>query len=163
MTSEEIKAKYTMEDIVRRYAFKPNRRGFISCPFHDGDSTPSLKVYERDFYCHSCGAHGDIFEFVQMMDGVDFKDAYQSLGGTYGKPTFSSRRAIYQAKKQREMRQKAEQRMAEKRRLNCMLIGIYRTYMNRSEPLSDVWCECYNALQYQLYMQAEINGMEARW
>ena len=40
----EIKNTYSMRDIVERYGFHPNRAGFISCPFHQGDRTPSLKV-----------------------------------------------------------------------------------------------------------------------
>lgn len=86
-----------------------------------------------------------------------------SLGGEYQEPTFSSRLAIYQAQKQRAMRQKKAERAREKRRLNNMLISLYRAYMERSEPLGDVWCDCYNALQYQLYVQADLNGLEARW
>lgn len=163
MTSEEIKSIYSMRDIVERYGFQPNRSGFIRCPFHGGDREPSLKVYDKDFYCHACGTYGDIFDFIMMMDDVSFKEAFMSLGGEYQKPTFSSRIAVYQAKKQRDMRRKSEEREQEKRRVNNMLIGIYRAYMERSEPLSDVWCECYNALQYELYKHAEMNGMEARW
>ena len=143
MTSEEIKATYSMRNVVERYGFQPNRAGFIHCPFHGGDREPSLKVYDRDFHCHACGAHGDIFE--------------------YQKPTFSSRLAVYRAQKQRSMRQKEADREREKRRLNNRLISVYRAYMERSEPLSDVWCDCYNALQYQLYVQAELSGLEARW
>lgn len=161
LTVEEIKNIYSMRDIVERYGLHPNRAGFISCPFHQGDRTPSLKVYDRDFHCHSCGAHGDIFDFVMRMDDVTFKEAFHSLGGEYQKPTFSSRMAVYQAQKQRAMRQKATEREREKRRLNNMLISIYRAYIERSEPYSDVWCDCCNALQYQLYVQAELSGLEA--
>lgn len=163
MTVGEIKAAYSMRDIVERYGFQPNRAGFIHCPFHGGDREPSMKVYDRDFHCHACGAHGDIFDFIMQMDEVSFKEAYQSLGGEYRKPTFSSRVVVYQAQKQRAMRQKAAEREQEKRRLNYMLISVYRAYMERSEPLSDVWSDCYNALQYQLYVQAELNRLEARW
>lgn len=163
MTSEEIKAAYSMRDVVEQYGFHPNRAGFICCPFHQGDRTPSLKVYDRDFHCHSCGAHGDIFDFVMQMDDISFKEAFQSLGGEYREPTFSSRLAVYRAQKQRAMRQKAAGREREERRLNNMLISIYRAYMERSEPLGDIWCDCYNALQYQLYVQAKLSGLEARW
>ena len=163
MTSEEIKQEYSMRDIVGRYGLIPNRAGFIPCPFHQGDRTPSLKVYEKDFHCHACGANGDIFTFVQMMEDVGFKEAFQILGGTYEKPTFSSRLAVYRSRKRREMARKEQERMTERKAMNNMLIGIYRRHMERSEPYSDVWCDCYNALQYQLYLQAELNGMEAGW
>jgi len=163
VTAEEIKSTYSMRDIVERYGFQPNRRGFIQCPFHEGDRQASLKVHERDFYCHACAAGGDIFSFVEQMENLTFKEAFQLLGGTYEKPTFSSRLTIYKSQKRREMIKKERERVARKRQLNCMLIGIYRAYMERSEPFSDVWCDCYNALQYQLCIHADLNELEARW
>ncbi|MFT4007971.1 MAG: CHC2 zinc finger domain-containing protein [Lacrimispora sp.] len=160
---EEIKATYSMSDIVARYGFQPSRRGFIPCPFHPGDRQASLKIYERDFYCHACGAKGDVFSFVEQMENISFKEAFQVLGGTYEKPTFSSRVTIYQSQRRRNMLRKERGRLDRKKWLNCMLISIYRAYMDRSEPFSDIWCDCYNALQYQLYVQAELNDIEARW
>lgn len=163
MTVEEIKATYSMRDIAARYGFKPNRSGFIPCPFHTGDRQASLKLYKNNFHCHACGADGDIFSFVQLMENISFKEAFQTLGGAYEKPTFSSRLTVYKSQKRREMLRKERERQAERFRLNCMLIGIYRAYMDRSEPFSDVWCNCCNALQYQLYVQEELIETEARW
>ena len=162
MTLEEIKDTYSMRDVAARYGLKPNRAGFISCPFHQGDRQASLKLYEKDFHCHACGANGDIFTFVQKMENVSFREAFQILGGTYEKPTFSSRMAVYRSQKRREMQKKEEVRIQEKKQLNNMLISVYRAYMQRAKPFSDVWCDCYNALQYQLYMQEEMNK-ERRW
>jgi len=163
VTVEEIKAAYSMRDIVARYGFQPNRRGFISCPFHQGDRQASLKIYDRDFHCHACGANGDIFDFVERMENVSFKEVFQTLGGAYEKPTFSSKLAIYQSQKRRDMLRKERERLDRKKELNNMLIGIYRAYMDRSEPFSDIWCDCCNALQYQLYIHTELNETEARW
>ncbi len=163
MTVEEIKDTYSMRDIVERYGFQPSRKGFIQCPFHAGDRQASMKVYGRDYHCHACGANGDIFSFVEQMENLTFKEAFQLLGGTYEKPTFSSRLTIYKSQKRREMIKKERGRVERKRQLNCTLIGIYRAYMERSEPFSDVWCDCYNALQYQLCIHADLNELEARW
>jgi hypothetical protein len=163
VTVEEIKDTYSMRDIVERYGFQPNRKGFIQCPFHAGDRQASMKVYGRDYHCHACGANGDIFSFVEQMENLTFKEAFQLLGGTYEKPTFSSRLTIYKSQKRREMIKKERGRVERKRQLNCTLIGIYRAYMERSEPFSDVWCDCYNALQYQLCIHADLNELEARW
>ena len=55
MTAEEIKQTYSMRDILEKYGIHVNRSGFASCPFHTGDRTPSLKIYDRDFYCFACG------------------------------------------------------------------------------------------------------------
>lgn len=162
MTVDEIKSTYSMRDIVEKYGFHPNRAGFISCPFHTGDRSPSLKVYPRDFHCHACGANGDIFTFVQKMENCDFKTAFYSLGGIYQKPTTSSKIAVYKAKKAKETRLKKEEKIRAKIRFNNMLIGIYVSAMKRLEPLSDAWCDCMNeytkCLGRDEYLQNELEG-----
>ncbi len=152
MTREEIKEQVTMRDVLERYGFRPNRVGFIRCPFHTGDDHASLKVYDRDFHCFACGANGDIFTFVQKMEHVSFREAFQSLGGTYRKPTFSSNLAVYRSQKRRVMAEKRQQRSREAKKLCLLLITVYRRWLRRSKPLSDAWCDSYNALQKQLYI-----------
>lgn len=149
-----------MRDIVEQYGFKVNRAGFISCPFHKGDRTPSMKIRKGTFTCYSCGAHGDIFTFVQMIDDVDFKEAFKSLGGTYEKPSFSSNLAIYHAQKKKEERARNAEKLRKRKELNNVLIDVYRDYAKRSEPFSEVWCDCMNALIYQLYLHEILNGEE---
>ena len=162
MNSEEIKQQYSMKDIVEQYGFKVNRMGFINCPFHKGDKGASLKVYQDSFHCFGCGKNGDIFTFVQLMDSVDFKTAFQSLGGTYEKPTFESQLAIYRAQKKKEQRIKEEEKLKRRKELNNTLIDVYRYWMNRSEPFSETWCSSCNALQYQLYLHEILNRKEVR-
>lgn len=149
-----------MHSVVERYGYQPNRAGFISCPFHKGDREASMKLYEDSYYCFGCGAKGDIFSFVQEMEHCDFKTAFYSLGGTYEKPTFQSKLAVYKTQKQAEQRQKIKAKINRRKQLNNILVDIYRDYMNRSEPFSEVWCDCYNALQYQLYVHEVLNGEE---
>ena len=121
-----------------------------------------MKIYQDSFHCFGCGANGDIFTFVQMMDWVDFKEAFQSLGGTYDKPTFHSKLAVYRSKKKADQRKKEQDKLKKRRELNNVLIDVYRDYMNRSEPFSETWCDCYNALQYQLYLHDILNSEEVR-
>lgn len=160
MNRDEIKANHSMREIVEQYGFRVNRAGFIHCPFHKGDRGASLKVYKDSFHCFGCGANGDIFSFIQLIDHVDFKTAFQSLGGTYEKPTFSSQLAIYRANKKKEERAKTAEKLRKRKELNNMLIDVYRDFMQRSEPFSEVWCDCCNALQYQLYLHEILNGEE---
>lgn len=158
MTSEEIKAQYSMKSIVERYGIKVNRTGFCSCPFHSGDRTPSMKIYEKDYHCHACGANGDIFSFVQGMEHCDFKTAFMMLGGEYEKPSLNSRLNVYKAKRARETKRAEELRLKKKMSLNNLLISVYVRWLKRFEPLSDEWCDTYNALQYQLYIFEELRG-----
>jgi predicted P-loop ATPase len=52
------------------------------CPFH-GDKNPSMSVVPRKgfFFCHSCGASGDVISFVRQMENCSFKEAVEKLGG----------------------------------------------------------------------------------
>lgn len=162
MTVDEIKQTYSMKDILSKCGLQhPNRAGFIECPFHRGDRDPSMKVYEKDYNCYGCGANGDIFTFLQEFYHISFKEAFQMLGGVYQKPSYATRLAVYKAQKEKEMREKQTIKLRKRKELNNMLITIYRDWMRKSEPLSDVWCDCYNALQYQLYLHEIINEKRA--
>lgn len=160
MTAEEIKEKYSMRDVLDRYGLRTNRAGFCSCPFHKGDRTASMKIYEDSFYCFGCGANGDIFSFVQLMDRCDFKTAFLSLGGTYEKKAkTSSKIALYRIQQQKKQREKEADRDRQRRQLNLELIDVYRDVMENAEPFSDAWVDACNALQYQLYLHGELNGI----
>lgn len=158
MNSEEIKKSYSMRDILGRYGLHPNRSGFICCPFHK-EKTASMKIYQDSYYCFGCGAHGDVFDFVGAMDGLSFRESFLELGGTYEQKTetFSERMARYHAQKEREMQAKQADALKARKKLNNDLIDIYRDGYRRSEPFSDAWTDCYNALQYQLYLHEILN------
>ena len=164
MTVDEIKERYSMQEIAGRYGLHPNRAGFVSCPFHQGDHTPSMKIYPHDYHCHACGANGDIFSFIQQMDHCDFKAAFYSLGGTYGKPTDSSRLALYRHKKARERRLRKEAALRQKIKHNNMLLTMYADWLKHLEPLSDAWCDCMNermkCIGRDEYLQKELEGGE---
>lgn len=157
MTKDEIKATYSMRDILDQYGIQPNRAGFVRCPFHQGDRDASLKVYDKDFHCFGCGAHGDIFDFIQQYENVGFPEAFQMLGGTYNESPFQRQMAAYRAEKRRKMTEKKRMRLQEAKALNLGKIWIYKEWLERSEPLSDVWCDCYNALQLELYKNEVLN------
>ena len=57
------------------------------CPFHQ-EKTPSFNVNEDQqfFHCFGCKAGGDVFGFVQRIEGVSFFEALQSLAERYGIP-----------------------------------------------------------------------------
>lgn len=160
MTKDEIKETYPMGKVVRMYGFYPNRSGFISCPFHN-EKTASMKIYKDGYYCFGCGASGDIFTFVMEIGELTFKEAFISLGGTYEEEeSYESRLNRYHALKERDMKKKQINAMRIQRELNNMLIDIYREWYLKSKPFSQVWTDCYNALQYQLYVHEIINNCQ---
>jgi DNA primase len=162
MTKEEIKNCYSMRDILEKYGLaQPNKSGFIRCPFHE-EKTASMKIYKDSYYCFGCGASGDIFSMVQHMNNLTFKEAFSELGGDYDH-SFSSRLKMYRAQKEREMKRKTEQQLKEKKDLNNVLISVYRKYVNQLPPFSKGWGDCYNALQYQLYLHELLNNPEGSY
>lgn len=145
MTAEEIKQTYTMRDIVERYGFRPDRSGFIRCPFHNGDHTASFKIYKDNFYCYGCGATGDIFKFVMLIDGVSFKDAFLSLGGEYPKDEkredrIHRKRDLLLAQQKRDR----ENAKLEEKRIRMKEIGEDLNLLTSAErlldPMSEWWC-----------------------
>lgn len=91
---EAIKDRHPLASIVEQYVALKRRSGLLEglCPFHE-ERTPSFKIYEKDqrYHCFGCGAHGDVFDFLQAHEGLDLRDAAERItGGTF--PTYSPER-----------------------------------------------------------------------
>ena len=79
----EVKAAVDIVEIVGGYLdLKPAGSGRFKalCPFHN-EKTPSFHV-SRDrqtFHCFGCDKGGDIFTFLEDIEGIGFREALQSL------------------------------------------------------------------------------------
>ncbi|GEM89638.1 DNA primase [Oceanithermus desulfurans] len=85
---EEIRSRLDFKAVVERYVpLKPAGKGRWKglCPFHN-EKTPSFYVDEQKgmFYCFGCKAGGDAFKFVQMIEGVGFREALEKLAQETG-------------------------------------------------------------------------------
>jgi len=84
---QEIKDKLPINEVIGQYVqLRRAGRNFVGrCPFHK-ERTPSFHVSpERNSYmCFGCGEKGDIFTFIEKMDGVDFKAALKQLADRAG-------------------------------------------------------------------------------
>jgi len=76
---DKIKQKLDVVDVIGSYVnLKKSGRNYKAvCPFHN-EKTPSFMVSQelQIYKCFGCGASGDIFNFIQAIEGVDF---YRSL------------------------------------------------------------------------------------
>ncbi|HWO07065.1 MAG TPA: DNA primase [Candidatus Paceibacterota bacterium] len=94
-TVQQIKDRLSIVDVVGQYC-KLQRAGQnyrALCPFH-AERTPSFIVSpdRGTYHCFGCGAHGDIFSFIEAIEGVDFKGAMKMLAERAGVPlVFSGR------------------------------------------------------------------------
>lgn len=85
MTKQEIKilkASLSIGEVIGRYV-KLTRTGRLLtglCPFH-GDRHPSLSVNPEKgtFICYACGEKGDVFGFVQKIEGLSFSETLKRL------------------------------------------------------------------------------------
>jgi len=84
---ENIKAKVDLVEVVGSYLpLKKSGRNFSAlCPFH-GEKTPSFMVSaERQAYkCFGCGESGDVFTFLEKMEGWDFRETLEELAKRTG-------------------------------------------------------------------------------
>lgn len=85
--AEEVKTKLDIVEIIKDY-MPLKKRGasyFANCPFHQ-EKTPSFHVSsERQFYkCFGCNEGGDVFDFVQKMEGLEFPEALRILAEKAG-------------------------------------------------------------------------------
>lgn len=94
-TLAAIKQAVDIVAIVEEFLHLPLHRSGskikVLCPFHD-DHKPSLELNSerQSFKCWSCGAGGDVFDFVKDYLRVDFPEALQMLaerGGVALEPT----------------------------------------------------------------------------
>ena len=84
---DTIKERLDIAEIVSGY-IKLEKAGTslkARCPFHN-EKTPSFFVspVRQSFYCFGCGAKGDIFTFVESVEGLDFRGALKLLAEKAG-------------------------------------------------------------------------------
>ncbi len=84
---EDIKARLDIVEVISEYiTLKPAGLSFKArCPFHN-EKTPSFMV-SRDrgsWHCFGCHRGGDVFSFVQEMEGLDFPEVLRVLAKKAG-------------------------------------------------------------------------------
>lgn len=83
----QIKERLTIVDVVAPYVeLSPAGKHMKArCPFHS-EKTPSFTISpDRGmYYCYGCSKGGDIFNFIEEIEGVDFKGALQMLADKAG-------------------------------------------------------------------------------
>lgn len=84
---DEIKSRLNIVDIIgERVTLKKAGRNLKGlCPFHN-EKTPSFTVSpdRQTFHCFGCGKGGSVFDFVMLVEHVDFAEALETLADKAG-------------------------------------------------------------------------------
>lgn len=84
---EDIRFRNDIVDVVGSYLnLKRAGSSFKAlCPWHK-EKTPSFTVNEQrqTYHCFGCGSGGDVFNFIQQYEGVDFPSAIEMLAQRAG-------------------------------------------------------------------------------
>ena len=85
---EEVKARVNIADIIGDYVVLKNASvGSLKglCPFHD-EKSPSFNVRPAQgfYHCFGCGEGGDVYKFIQQVDGVSFTEAVEKVAARVG-------------------------------------------------------------------------------
>lgn len=81
---QAIRARHPIEEVIAAHVeLRPAGRRLVArCPLpgHE-DASPSFSVYpeEQHFYCYGCNRGGDVFAFLQLVEGVSFREAVERL------------------------------------------------------------------------------------
>lgn len=80
----EVKLAYDIVDYIQQGGVRlknsgPNKWKGL-CPFHN-EKTPSFTVDDhfQNYRCFGCGAHGDLLQFVQQTEQLDFFESLKKL------------------------------------------------------------------------------------
>lgn len=83
---QEFKKSIDISAVIQAYVpVASEGRGYWQglCCFHD-ERSPSLTVYEENYYCFGCGVYGDAINFVMEVEHIPFKEAIDFLSSKYG-------------------------------------------------------------------------------
>lgn len=110
MSNQEIqkfKTKINIVDLISRYLeLKKSGSNYKGvCPFHN-EKSPSFMVNEelQIYKCFGCNESGDIFSFIEKIEGVDFKGALHFLSEQYSIPLENNYSSKNQEKDNQEKR-----------------------------------------------------------
>lgn len=127
---ESIKSSLSLLDYAAR--FLEIKRGKAICFLH-AEKTASLSIYKDYFYCHGCGAGGDVVKFAAAYHEISVGSAVRMLAAELGIPlSRQTKPHPYDAAKARRERMEAEEWKRSARR--SLLASLHQDDYDRVLP-----------------------------
>jgi len=79
---DEIRGRVDIVAVIGRHMeLKRSGRTWKGCCVFHGERTPSFHVYPEDkhFKCYGCGEYGDVFKFLQKLQGKEFPEVVRAM------------------------------------------------------------------------------------
>lgn len=170
---DEILSILSMKDILDKYGIKTIKY-MCHCPFHK-DNCPSMRIYEKSFYCFSCNRTGDLIEFVKQYFNLNFQESMEKINYDFnlGLKTRGrlSKKQLFKIQKQQEIKKRKQE--YKKQLITKKLIKAsnhYKIYNNiienlKNEITKDNWEDKVETIAFlqekvellDLYMQNLLN------
>jgi DNA primase len=74
--------KLSLKELVIEFGYVKEedfKHSKVKCLFHEGDRTPSLQITDKFFRCYGCGVKGDIINFVELYENMNYFEAIKFL------------------------------------------------------------------------------------
>ena len=160
---DRIRSAVSMRNVLEHYGIEIGRDGFAVCPFHS-DRHPSMKIYpgERGFFCFVCHEGGDIFKFIQRMDGCSFPEAVDraaAIGGLDAEADPRWRRLERRRLKERTEKLEREAGYRFRYRLACATVHMVNRRLDGITEWSDGLAEL---LELREFSSRVIDEMDER-
>lgn len=87
---EQVRAKSPLLDLVIEALGKPETGSTMFCCCFHNDAHPSMSVTPSRglFHCHGCHVGGDVFRFIELREGISFRQALDCLAQRAGLPAY---------------------------------------------------------------------------
>lgn len=171
--ADQIKSLVTIQEVVERYGFHPNRAGYLCCPFHN-EKTASLKLYggRRGWHCFGCGAGGTVIDFVMKLFDIPFRQALLRinadffLGLTWDKPDPAVQSAVLEARRREAQRKAKLEQLEEQHRALAAEHRYWWEILKYFAPTREGWRAGYvhpfyaEAVKKQPYLEYLLEELE---
>lgn len=165
--AKEIRERVSIMEVLSYYNLRPNRNGFINCPFHAGDRDASLKVYkDNTWHCFGCHKYGSVIDFVMETERMDFRQACAHLDRMFNLCLIADKMDERQRREAQKLAVRREKVKEEtifrelQRKQHLMYLLEYRRDLHWETILLSINVHDHEAAQKKALLMAEIEQVD---